>query len=83
MAAKEEAAPVLVKVELKKLSEMRLWTTATVPIQVVLMREYFSDGTESEWALATTNEDLDPVATRLLYHERVEVEVRHRQLKCF
>jgi len=82
-AAREKVPPVLVKVELKKVSEMRLWTTATVPIQVVLMREYLSDGTESEWALATTKEDLDPVATRLLYHERVEVEERHRQLKCF
>ena len=41
--------PELVRVELKVIPQMRLWTTCSVPVNVVLMREHMSDGTCSRW----------------------------------
>jgi hypothetical protein len=76
-------APVLEKVELKAIHDMKLWGTLTVAIQVVLMREHWSDGEIREWNLATTNPDLKPLEVRAQYARRTAVEERHRQLKCF
>jgi hypothetical protein len=50
------------RVELKRIPDMRLWETMTVPTHVVLLREYRSDGTESEWAPATTDPSLDAMS---------------------
>ncbi len=75
--------PVLEKVELKAIRDMGLWETLDVPIQVVLMREHWSDGTVNEWSLATTNQALTPLEVRDRYHARTSIEERHRHLKCF
>ena len=81
---RDEAPPsVLERVELKAIADMRLWETLTVPIQVVLMREHYSDGTMNEWALATTNQELPAVEVRARYLARPAIEERHRHLKCF
>lgn len=79
----EPPPPHLVKVELKAIPEMRLWDNLGVPLTVVVMRERFSDGEVRRWALATTREDLPPLEVRNWYHERTQVEERHRQVKLF
>ena len=79
----EEAPAVLEKVELKMIRDMTLWESATVPIHVVLMKEHHSDGSVSEWGLATTDENATAQETRATYSMRTAIEERHRQLKCF
>ena len=54
-----------------------------VPIQVVLLEEQLTDGTTSEWVLATTADSTDPVELWKLYGVRPAREERHRRLKCF
>jgi len=78
-----EEPVVLEKVELKMIRDMTLWGSATVPIHVVLMKEHKSDGTVSEWSLATTKEDATALDVRATYAMRTAIEERHRQLKCF
>lgn len=81
---REQAAPaVLERVELKAIRDMGLWETLDVPIQVVLMREHYSDGRVNEWSLATTNQELSPLEVRTRYLMRTSIEERHRHLKCF
>ena len=75
--------PHLVKIELKAIRKMRLWENLGVPLTVVVMREHFSDGEVKKWALATTREDLAPLEVRNWYHERTQIEERHRQVKLF
>ncbi|MCU0726841.1 MAG: transposase, partial [Planctomycetes bacterium] len=82
-AAGEPKPVALTRVELKRIPSMRLWGTAHVPVCVILMREYYSDGSMGEWALATTRESMGAIEARELYHERTRIEERHRQLKCF
>jgi hypothetical protein len=73
----------VVKLELKAVREHRTWESCAVPIHVVLIREYRSDGTRSEWALATTMRFSEPLEIFKLYEIRTAIEERHRQLKCF
>jgi hypothetical protein len=71
------------RVELKAIRNMRLWESCTVPVHVVLLREFRTDGSCSEWALATTREFDDPLRIWDDYKLRVVIEERHRQMKCF
>ena len=75
--------PFLTRVELKAIRGMSLWDNLKVPLTVVVMKEHLSDGSVEQWALATTREDLSPVEVRAWYHERTQIEERHRQLKLF
>ncbi len=59
------------------------WTAATVPIQVVLLRDHFADGHHDAWALMTTSPGIQPLEALHLYGKRPAIEERHRQLKCF
>lgn len=71
------------RVELKMIRDMTLWETMTVPIHVVLLKEYKSDGSMSEWSLATTRSYASPVDVWREYARRTSIEEGHRQLKCF
>lgn len=81
----ELPAPVVVeRVELKAVRGMRLWDSCPVPVHVVLLREFQSDGSVSEWALATTKDFEDPLEIWKLYGLRASsIEERHRQTKLF
>lgn len=78
-----EPKPHLVRAELKVIPQMELWKECPVPINVVLMREYMSDGDSSAWGLMTTREVDDPVEVRELYHLRSSSEEGWRQTKCY
>ena len=54
-----------------------------MPIDVVILQEQLTDGTESEWLLATTARVESPLELWELYQVRPTIEERHRQLKCF
>lgn len=49
----------------------------------MLLREFRTDGTCSELALATAQEFDDPVKVWNGYRLRVSIEERHRRMKCF
>ena len=69
--------------ELCALPDFTSWTAATVPIQVVLLRDHFADGHHDTWALMTTGREVQPLDVIQLYGKRPAIEERHRQLKCF
>ena len=73
----------LKEVHLRLIPDTNLWEACEVPIQVVLIEEHMTDGSHSEWVLATTAAVTDPSEIRDLYCIRPTIEERHRQLKCF
>jgi hypothetical protein len=75
--------PHLVRVELKAIPRIDLWDECTVPLDVVLMREYMSDGETAQWGLMTTREVFDPLEIRELYELRPSCEEGWRQTKCY
>jgi len=83
--AQKDAAPLptLQSVDFKLIRDMRLWNSCSVPISVLLMRENASDGTTTEWSLATTDTQLDGIQLRDMYKLRTQHEEGYRQVKCF
>ena len=75
--------PHLARVELKLIPRVNLWTDCGLPLDVVLMREYMSDGETSQWGLMTTGEVHDPMEIRELYGLRPSCEEGWRQKKCY
>jgi hypothetical protein len=73
----------LVSVDLKIIRAMRLWEECPVPLNVVLMREHFSDGEISQWGLMTTREVGNSLDIRELYAIRPACEEGWRQMKCY
>lgn len=59
------------------------WSGVTVPLHVLLQRERYADGHTQEWALLSSREYTDPLRMDQDYKLRVDIEERHRQLKCF
>lgn len=75
--------PELVRMELKVIPSMKLWDQCPVPLDVVLIREYLSDGEVNQWGLMTTRKVEDPLEIRNLYKLRTACEEGWRQAKCF
>ena len=73
----------LVRLELKLIPKMDIWEECPVPLNVVVMREYYSDGDVSKWGLMTTLAVHDPLDIRQLYHLRTSCEEGWRQTKCY
>ena len=76
-------AEVLTQHEYCWIKGFNSWSELPVPIHVLLIRERYADGHCQEWALMTTRDYVDPPQARTDYHDRVKIEERHRQLKCF
>jgi hypothetical protein len=75
--------PTVQEVRLRLVPQTRVWDECDVPIQVALLEEHLTDGSHTEWALATTAAVQDPQEMWDLYKVRPAIEERHRQLKCF
>lgn len=73
----------LSRMELKVIPRLKLWEECPVPLDVVLIREHFTNGEVSRWGLMTTLEVEDPLEIRELYHLRTAKEEGWRQTKCF
>jgi hypothetical protein len=69
--------------EIAKVSDVRSWSSCTVPLNVVVNRDTYADGHQQIWILVDTKAGLDPTSSRDEYRLRTEIEERHRQLKCF
>lgn len=76
-------AEVRTHTEFAALQDFTSWTAATIPIHVILLRDYYADGHHKDWALMTTCPTAHPLKFIELYDKRPAIEERHRQLKCF
>ena len=59
------------------------WSSASVPLEVVLIRTAGSNDPDECWALLATASGVPPARLVQRYGLRTEIEERHRQLKCF
>jgi hypothetical protein len=74
---------VLVRSEVGVVSDLRSWSSCTIPVNVVVNREVYADGHEQVWMLMDTRPVLRAAESRDDYRLRTQIEERHRQLKCF
>jgi hypothetical protein len=65
------------------IKEFTSWESCTVPLNVVINREIYSDGHEQQWYLITTMDFEEPQLITEYYGKRSAIEERHRQIKCF
>jgi hypothetical protein len=70
-------------VEFKVVPAIEIWKECGVPLDVVVMREYRSDGEVSEWGLMTTRRVSDGIEIWELYQVRSACEEGWRQTKCY
>jgi len=78
-----DPAEILLETEGCLVKGFRSWTEATVPLQVLLLRDRYADGHTSEWALMTTEDVVQAQQAKERYDLRTQIEERHRILKCF
>lgn len=71
------------RVEMKRIPEIRIWDACEVPIDAVACRKYLSNGKVYEFVLGTTERGEHPEAVWNDYGVRQEVEEGHRQSYCF
>jgi hypothetical protein len=89
LAARKAQAPaadpadVLVRTETCPLKGFTSWTECAVPIHVLLLRDCYADGHQSQWALMSTADFANPRQPKDQYDCRTQIEERHRLLKCF
>jgi hypothetical protein len=69
--------------EIAKVTDVRSWSSCTVPLNVVVNRDTYVDGHQRVWMLIDTKPGVPPKTSRDDYRLRTEIEERHRQLKCF
>jgi hypothetical protein len=74
---------ILVKRQTAVIDQFRSWSSCTVPLSVVAIREHYADGHEKIWLLIDTKTVNDPDEVRQEYRIRTSIEERYRQLKCF
>ena len=73
----------IVKKEAAVIGGFCSWSSCTVPLSVIANREHYADGHEQIWLLIDTQQVQDPCQARQDYHQRISLEERYRQLKCF
>jgi hypothetical protein len=78
-----DPAKIQTKTELCAIAGFSLWTEASVPMHVVLIRDHYADQHTAEYGLMTTRAIHDPFRPKEDYQRRVEIEEKHRLLKCF
>jgi len=83
IAPKAGEAAVQIRSEVAAVTDLKTWTSCSVPLHACVNRETYGDGHREYWVLLDTAPIADPLATRLEYGLRPNIEERHRQLKCF
>jgi len=78
-----DPADVLVRTEICPIKGFTSWTECGVPIHVLLLREWYADDHQSQWALMSTADFANPRQPKDQYDWRAKIEERHRLLKCF
>lgn len=73
----------LLRSEVAVVHALETFSTCPVPLDAVVNKEVYADGSEDYWALLSTEPIADPALGRQDYALRTRIEERHRQLKCF
>ncbi|MBI5193350.1 MAG: hypothetical protein HZA08_07930 [Nitrospirae bacterium] len=84
--SKVQAQPdvnTLLRSEVAVVKGLETFSTCPVPLDAVVNKEVFADGSEDYWVLLSTEPISDPALGRQDYALRTTIEERHRQLKCF
>jgi hypothetical protein len=81
--AQAPPAPPRPRQEVRAIEGFTSWSSASVPMEVVLIRTVGSTDPEEGWALLTTASGVPAARLVERYGLRPEIEERHRQLKCF
>lgn len=79
----EPDGKALVRSEVAAVPCVKTFSSCPVPLDVVVNREVYADGSEDYWVLLSTAPITDPAQGRRDYALRTAIEERHRQLKCF
>lgn len=62
---------------------VKTFVSCPIPLDVIVNKEVYADGSEDYWVLLSTASISDPAPGRQDYALRTAIEERHRQLKCF
>lgn len=73
----------LLRSEVAVVNSLETFSTCPVPLDAVVSKEVYADGSEDYWVLLSTEPVADPAQGRRDYALRTTIEERHRQLKCF
>jgi hypothetical protein len=79
----ESCANALVRSETAVVHCVKTFSTCPIPLDVIVNKEVYADGTEDYWVLLSTARITDPTQGRRDYALRTAIEERHRQLKCY
>ena len=76
-------SPAPIRSEVATVAAVKTFTSCPVPLDVIVNKEVYSDGSEDYWVLLSTVPVDAPVLGRQDYSLRTAIEERHRQLKCY
>jgi len=69
--------------EVAVVKSVKTFTSCPIPLDVIVNKEVYANGSEDYWVLLCTASISDPALGRQDYALRTAIEERHRQLKCF
>ena len=69
--------------EVAVVKSVKTFVSCPIPLDVIVNKEVYADGSEDYWVLLSTASISDPAPGRQDYALRTAIEERHRQLKCF
>lgn len=73
----------ILRSEVAVVNDLEKFSTCPVPIDAVVNKEVYANGSEDYWVLLSIAHIADPAQCRGDYALRTAIEERHRQLKCF
>jgi len=82
-AEEVDLSKIVVRSEVAVVRKVEMFSTCTVPLNVVVNREVYGDGHHQYWVLLDTAPVAQAEQVRQDYMLRTSIEERHRQLKCF
>lgn len=82
-AQAEPDGKALVRSEVAVVHCVKTFSSCPVPLDVLVNREVYADGSKDYWVLLSTEPITDLAQGRRDYALRTAIEERHRQLKCF
>lgn len=83
VAQTKASSLALLRSEVAVVKAVETFTACPVPLDVIVNKEVYADGSEDYWVLLSTASISDPALGRQDYALRTTIEERHRQLKCF
>lgn len=69
--------------EVAVVKDVKTFASCPVPLDAIVNKEVYADGSEDYWVLLSTASISGPALGRQDYALRTVIEERHRQLKCF